>query len=619
MSVLYSPIFFLLSSACLQHSKGGQVKLLNVIVDLKKCCNHPFLFERGREDYRPTHGDSEDVAERLVVTSGKMVLLDKLLRRLKETGHRVLIFSQMVRQLDIIAEYMRLRGYRHQRLDGSTPAHQRHQAMERFNAPGSEDFAFLLSTRAGGLGINLATADTVLLFDSDWNPQNDLQAMSRAHRIGQKDIVNIYRLVTSGSVEEDILERAKRKMVLDHLVIQKMDTSGRTVLDAGTGSTAAGAKMFNKDELAAILKFGAQDLFTEEDGAAGGSNGADGGGAGLMTDEDLDAILARAEVIEQKDDAPGGASDLLSSFNVATFKADDDDAAFWSRLIPEHMRPKDEPELPADPGIRTARLRALEGTPGVGEHAPGGGPSQGGAKKKKKAAEPGPPVDGALLRIDRWPQAVDSEGRLSMQETSPRPQNFPKTLSRRDATAFVRAVRRRGLVTRLDAIAEETGGAVAAAALDARLALWHGLIRGCEKVVDIHNRRTLTQHGKAGPGPSGSPGGSSSVGASGHPVVALPPGPHGPGPASSSKAHAEGRLDFFGAEVKAAELLSFVRQMALLDARLARLSDPIRQLRLTVHERPAPTAWMRGCGWTPDYDTALLVGAWRHGVGAWDK
>ena len=155
---------------------------------------------------------------------------------------------QMVRMLDILAEYMSFRGFQFQRLDGSTKAELRQQAMDHFNAPGSDDFCFLLSTRAGGLGINLATADTVIIFDSDWNPQNDLQvsnltlcflasiifyvssvnfsiviyaycfilfqAMSRAHRIGQQQVVNIYRFVTSKSVEEDILERAKKKMVI---------------------------------------------------------------------------------------------------------------------------------------------------------------------------------------------------------------------------------------------------------------------------------------------------------------------------------------------------------------------------------------------------------------------
>lgn len=158
----------------LNKGSKGQVTLLNIISDLKKCCNHPFLFESAEEEYKG-RGDESNQIDRLVRTSGKMVLLDKLLRRLKTSGHRVLLFSQMVHMLDIISDYMRLRGWQHQRLDGSTPSQQRHQAMEHFNADGSTDFAFLLSTRAGGLGINLATADTVIIFDSDWNPQNDLQ------------------------------------------------------------------------------------------------------------------------------------------------------------------------------------------------------------------------------------------------------------------------------------------------------------------------------------------------------------------------------------------------------------------------------------------------------------
>uniref|UniRef100_A0A7N1A9V4 Helicase C-terminal domain-containing protein n=1 Tax=Kalanchoe fedtschenkoi TaxID=63787 RepID=A0A7N1A9V4_KALFE len=190
-----------------------KVSLLNIVVELKKCCNHPFLFESADYGYGGDRAfiDSSKL-ERMILSSGKLVILDKLLVRLQETNHQVLIFSQMVRMLDILAEYMSLRGFQFQRLDGSTKAELRHQAMEHFNAPGSDDFCFLLSTRAGGLGINLATADTVIIFDSDWNPLNDLQAMSRAHRIGQQDVVNICRFVTSKSVEEDFLERAKKKM-----------------------------------------------------------------------------------------------------------------------------------------------------------------------------------------------------------------------------------------------------------------------------------------------------------------------------------------------------------------------------------------------------------------------
>jgi SWI/SNF-related matrix-associated actin-dependent regulator of chromatin subfamily A member 5 len=127
---------------------------------------------------------------------GKMAVLDKLLPKLKANGSRVLIFSQMTRLLDILEDYLVYRGYEYCRIDGSTSSEDRENSMEDFNKEGSTKFVFLLSTRAGGLGINLATADTVVLYDSDWNPQADLQAQDRAHRIGQKKPVNIYRFVT---------------------------------------------------------------------------------------------------------------------------------------------------------------------------------------------------------------------------------------------------------------------------------------------------------------------------------------------------------------------------------------------------------------------------------------
>ena len=149
------------------------------------------------------------------MSSGKMVLLEQLLSRLRKEGHRVLIFSQMVRMLDILGDYMFIKGYQFQRLDGTVPSSKRKIAIDHFNAPGSKDFAFLLSTRAGGLGINLMTADTVIIFDSDWNPQADLQAMARAHRIGQKNHVSVYRFVSKDTVEEQILERARKRWFLN--------------------------------------------------------------------------------------------------------------------------------------------------------------------------------------------------------------------------------------------------------------------------------------------------------------------------------------------------------------------------------------------------------------------
>uniref|UniRef100_A0A8C4EV90 Chromodomain helicase DNA binding protein 2 n=1 Tax=Dicentrarchus labrax TaxID=13489 RepID=A0A8C4EV90_DICLA len=275
----------------------------------------------------------------LVRGSGKLVLLDKLLTRLRERGNRVLIFSQMVRMLDILAEYLAKNRYPFQRLDGSIKGEIRKQALDHFNAEGSEDFCFLLSTRAGGLGINLASADTVVIFDSDWNPQNDLQAQARAHRIGQKKQVNIYRLVTKGTVEEDIIERAKKKMVLDHLVIQRMDTTGRTVLDSNSGNT--NSNPFNKEELTAILKFGAEELFKEAEGEESEPQ-----------EMDIDEILRLAETRES-DLGSSATDELLSQFKVANFSSMEESTPElsegksireWDDIIPEEQRRKIEEE-----------------------------------------------------------------------------------------------------------------------------------------------------------------------------------------------------------------------------------------------------------------------------------
>ncbi|KAJ3105782.1 hypothetical protein HK100_003822, partial [Physocladia obscura] len=151
-------------------SAGNQNSLLNICMELKKAANHPYLFPNAEN----VIVSKEEQLRGIIGNSGKMVLLDKLLARLKESGHRVLIFSQMVRLLDILQDYLSMSGYRFQRLDGSTNSEARKRAMDHFNALDSEDFVFILSTRAGGLGLNLATADTVIIFDSDWNPQNGL-------------------------------------------------------------------------------------------------------------------------------------------------------------------------------------------------------------------------------------------------------------------------------------------------------------------------------------------------------------------------------------------------------------------------------------------------------------
>ena len=195
---------------------AGKVRLLNILMQLRKCCNHPYLFE-GAEP-----GPPYEEGPHLWEEAGKMVLLDKLLSKLKQQGSRVLIFTQMTRQLDILEDYMRYKKYGYCRIDGSTSGELRESQMDAYNAPGSKLFVFMLSTRAGGLGINLQTADIVILYDSDWNPQADLQAQDRAHRIGQKKQVRVFRFVTENTVEEKIIERAERKLYLDAVVIQQV-------------------------------------------------------------------------------------------------------------------------------------------------------------------------------------------------------------------------------------------------------------------------------------------------------------------------------------------------------------------------------------------------------------
>eukprot|EP00043_Microstomoeca_roanoka_P004831 m.52060 g.52060 ORF g.52060 m.52060 type:complete len:1783 (+) comp12674_c1_seq1:372-5720(+) len=293
--------------------RGQKSSLVNIIMELKKCCNHSSLIDQAPLT-EPTLSAGENLRN-LLKGSGKLILLDKLLQRLREKGHRVLIFSQMVMMLDVIATYLMMRGYPFQRLDGNIPNERRKQAIDHFNAPDSQDFCFILSTRAGGLGVNLATADTVIIFDSDWNPQNDLQAQARAHRIGQTKQVNIYRFVSKKTVEEDILERAKKKMVLDHLVIQRMDTTGSSLLNLHKKSS--GNVEYNKDELDAILKFGAADLFGEQD--------ANEGTGDQDLKLDLDTVLEQAETHDTNEAAVGMSDELLSAFKTVDIETNEEE------------------------------------------------------------------------------------------------------------------------------------------------------------------------------------------------------------------------------------------------------------------------------------------------------
>ena len=255
----------------------------NIIMQLRKACNHPYLFE-GIEKPNPP-------PNHLVIYSSKMRILDKLCNKLYGKS-QILIFSQMTRMLDILEDYCNERRYEYCRIDGETSLEARERMISEFTQKESTKFIFLLSTRAGGLGLNLMTSDTVILYDSDWNPQVDLQAMDRVHRIGQTKPVLIYRLLCENTIEEKILERQAMRLKLDSLVIQQ----GR-VLKVG--------EHFTKDQMKEMIQYGADAIYRP---------GND------FKDEDIDLILKRGEeqtnkFFEEAEKQAKSKSNLLLNFS----------------------------------------------------------------------------------------------------------------------------------------------------------------------------------------------------------------------------------------------------------------------------------------------------------------
>lgn len=267
-----------------------KMRLANIVMHLRKCTNHPYLFD-GAEEGPPYTTD-----QHIVQNCGKMIVLDKLLTKLRAQDSRVLIFSQMTRMLDILEDYCVWKNYAYHRLDGNTKHQDRSSAIDEFNSPGSPTFIFMLSTRSGGLGINLATADAVIIYDSDWNPQMDLQAMDRAHRIGQKKQVHVFRLVTENTIDEKIVERAEVKLRLDKLIIQQ-----------GKLSDKMGPNL-NKDEMLNIIRFGAKQLLSTKDEE-------------VDLDHDIEKLLADGEekTLQQKKKLDEiGADGSLRTFSLDT-------------------------------------------------------------------------------------------------------------------------------------------------------------------------------------------------------------------------------------------------------------------------------------------------------------
>uniref|UniRef100_A0A8B9C2U4 Chromodomain helicase DNA binding protein 7 n=1 Tax=Anser brachyrhynchus TaxID=132585 RepID=A0A8B9C2U4_9AVES len=297
---------------------GGQANvpnLLNTMMELRKCCNHPYLIngaeEKILEEFKETHNaDSPDFQlQAMIQAAGKLVLIDKLLPKLKAGGHRVLIFSQMVRCLDILEDYLIQRRYPYERIDGRVRGNLRQAAIDRFSRPDSDRFVFLLCTRAGGLGINLTAADTCIIFDSDWNPQNDLQAQARCHRIGQSKSVKIYRLITRNSYEREMFDKASLKLGLDKAVLQSM--SGRE-----------NVQQLSKKEIEDLLRKGAYGaLMDEEDEGS------------KFCEEDIDQILLRRTHTITIESEGKGSTFAKASFVASGNRTDIslDDPNFWQK------------------------------------------------------------------------------------------------------------------------------------------------------------------------------------------------------------------------------------------------------------------------------------------------
>ena len=313
-------------------SKSGSnnvPNLMNTMMELRKCCIHPYLLNGAEDqiqsDYvarKSDYNDDEDLYYKaLVHASGKMVLLDKLLPKLKANGHRVLIFSQMVKMLDILEDYLIRRKYPFERIDGRIRGNLRQAAIDRYCRKDSDRFVFLLCTKAGGMGINLTAADTCIIYDSDWNPQNDLQAQARCHRIGQTKMVKIYRLVTKNTYEREMFDRAGLKLGLDKAVLQSMNTNLGGTETPGKASGITGSVALTKTEVEDLLKKGAYGALMDDENAGD-----------KFCEEDIeDILLKRSQVITHQEEKG-------STFSKATFASAEtdqdisiDDPDFWKK------------------------------------------------------------------------------------------------------------------------------------------------------------------------------------------------------------------------------------------------------------------------------------------------
>ena len=335
--------------------------MTNLAMELRKCCNHPFLI-RGAEEELLKHFRQRIRSERdsgkepkpsskaerhaleqecIVQSSGKLILLDKLLPKLRADGHKVLIFSQFRIMLDVLQEYIELRGFAFERIDGTVTGKRRQYAIDKYCSPTSSSFIMLLSTRAGGVGINLTAADTVIIFDSDWNPQNDIQAQARAHRIGQTKAVKVYRLLTRKTYEMQMFQSASLKLGLDYAIMHNTSQNAQAItrkIDLNNPSKKSDpteALSLSNKEIEGLLKYGAYDIFHEE------KEGLSEQMSKNFNEADIESILERSTVIIHDGNSSTHSSSLgkkMPNFSKATFASDEqgvdvDDPEFWTKVV----------------------------------------------------------------------------------------------------------------------------------------------------------------------------------------------------------------------------------------------------------------------------------------------
>ena len=540
--------------SALRDANGQKTSLLNIMMELKKISNHPYMFPGAEDKVLAGSKRREDQIKGLITSSGKMMLLDQLLTKLKKDNHRVLIFSQMVRVLDILSDYLSLRGYKFQRLDGTIAAGPRRMAINHFNAEDSDDFCFLLSTRAGGLGINLMTADTVIIFDSDWNPQADLQAMARAHRIGQKKPVNIYRLVSKETVEEEVLERARNKLLLEYLTIQAGVTDdGKAFREEFSKKGLKLDGPSSADDIQWVLKMRSQKMFEQT------------GNQERLEQLDIDSILENAEVtktkVDDKINLSSGGIDWDNFMQYTDVKVDDI-ALDWDEIIPAEQLEELKKEEELKKSEEVAKKLHAENIPRR-------------AAMKNRAADP------RADRLKKRQQEAAQKEEDDRQEKNAAKRDPRRPLHTNEARHLIKAFQRFGAMDeRGDEIVQEAK--LADRDRDFLKSWVDDFLKACQTALDDYNEKLALAEREEGK--------------------------------ILTKKDKKAVLFDYG-ELKKVNAETFLERPAQLQLLRKVIKDHGEWRTFRVADATKPASY--SCPWGAREDAMLLVGIDKHGYGAW--